>query len=138
MEVNNLKDNVKILLKQTSASYTIFLFDRTQFSKDKVNILSRLKLVVNDLNLLHENLLVSDYYLKVDKLSCYDVIDDIETIYQRIFKIYKDISYLIQEDMFKANFKNQVINKFYESIIENGKEIVECLLRLEEVEFKNE
>lgn len=138
MEVNNLKDNVKILLKQTSESYTKFLFDRTQFSKDKVNILSRLKLVVNDLNLLHENLLVSDYYLKVDKLSCWDVVDDIETLYQRIFKIYKDIAYLIQEDMFKANFKNQVIDKFYESIIENGKEIVECLLRLEGVEFKNE
>lgn len=138
MEVENLKNNVKILLEQTNKSYTNFLFDRSKFNQDKENILSLLKQVVNDVDILHENLLVNDYYFKIDKYICWDAIDEIETIYQRIFSIYKSMSYLIQEDMFKANFKNQVINKFYENIIENGKEIVESLLRLEEMEIKNE
>lgn len=138
MEVKNLKENVKILLEQANKSYTNFLFDRSKFNKDKENILSLLKQVVNDVNILHENLLVNDYYFKINKYSCWDAIDEIETIYQKIFSIYKHISYLIQENMFKTNFKNQVILQFYEPIIDNGKEIVESLLRLEEMEFKNE
>lgn len=138
MEIKSLKENVKILLEQTNKSYTNFLFDRSKFNQDKENILSLLKQVVNDIDILHENLLVNDYYFKIDKYSCWDAIDEIENIYQRIFSIYKSMSYLIQEDMFKANFKNQITIKFYENIIENGKEIVDSLLRLEEMEFKNE
>ena len=138
MEVKSLKDNVKILLKTTNESYTNFLFDRSKLNQDKEKILSLLKQVVNDINILHENIIVNDYYFKIDKYSCWDIVNEIENIYQKIFSIYKYISYLIQEDMFKANFKNQVILQFYDPIIDNGKEIVESLLRLEEMEFKNE
>ena len=138
MEVKSLKDNVKILLKTTNESYTNFLFDRSKLNQDKEKILSLLKQVVNDINILHENILVNDYYFKIDKYSCWDIVNEIENIYQKIFSIYKHISYLIQENMFKINFKNQVILQFYDPIIDNGKEIVESLLRLEEMEFKNE